>query len=284
MPTSARHELFYTLIGSGADAMIAAVDDSEILIGGQPHTILAAILVADAGKGEDALQGLKQEFGLSVQDEVKWNGMSLQKRDREAISQELLVLLQQATTFVTISEGTDRQQAAKDLATQLADYFDKQAWKNPIRLEIVFDEGIIADPTQYSQFLKASGRPVLGSIAFRSVRSHESGLIQLADILAGFNRLATEIALGRPNKEIEVHDDRLANPVSLDLLNYICLSLRWTTWGEVPLPPDPENPTFDGAWPFKYVGGFGLRLRSSIAPDLADAIYSSRIVYMGCLH
>jgi hypothetical protein len=39
-----------------------------------------------------------------------------------------------------------------------------------------------------------------------------------------------------------------------------------------------------GAWPFKYVGGFGLRLRSSIAPDLADAIYSSRIVYMGCLH
>ena len=98
--------------------MIAAVDDSEILIGGQPHTILAAILVADAGKVEDALQGLKQEFGLSVQDEVKWNGMSLQKRDREAISQELLVLLQQATTFVTISEDTDRQQAAKDLATQ----------------------------------------------------------------------------------------------------------------------------------------------------------------------
>ena len=26
-----------------------------------------------------------------------------------------------------------------------------------------------------------------------------------------------------------------------------------------------------GAWPFKYIGGFGLRLRSSIAPDLADA-------------
>ncbi|PYX53845.1 MAG: hypothetical protein DMG76_23965 [Acidobacteria bacterium] len=81
-----------------------------------------------------------------------------------------------------------------------------------------------------------------------------------------------------------MHDDRLENPVSLDLLNYICLSLRWTTWGEVPLPPDPENPTFDGAWPFKYLGGFGLRLRSSIAPDLADAIYSSRIVYMGCLY
>ena len=81
-----------------------------------------------------------------------------------------------------------------------------------------------------------------------------------------------------------MHDDRLENPVSLDLLNYICLSLRRTTWGEVPLQPDPENPTFDGAWPFKYVGGFGLRLRSSIAPDLADAIYSSRIVYVGCLH
>jgi hypothetical protein len=85
---------------------------------------------------------------------------------------------------------------------------------NPIGLEIAFDEGIIADPTQYSDFLKASGRPVLGGIALRSVRSHESGLFQLADILAGSNRLATEIALGRPNKEIEVHDDRLENPVS----------------------------------------------------------------------
>jgi hypothetical protein len=157
--------------------MIAAVDDSEILICGQAHTILAAILVADAGKVEDALQGLKQEFGLSVRDEVKWNGMSLEKRDREAISQELLVLLQQATTFVTISEGTDRQQAAKDLATQLADYFDKYTWLNPTGLEIIFDEGIVADPMQYSRFLKESGRSVLGSITFRSVRSHESGLI-----------------------------------------------------------------------------------------------------------
>ena len=206
--------------------MIAAVDDSEILIGGQTHTILAAILVADAGKVEDALQGLKQEFGLSVRDEVRWNGMSLAERDREAISQELLVLPQQAATFVTTSEGTNRQ------PPQLADSFDKQTWPNPI----------------------------------------------------GFNGFATEIALGRANKKIEVHDDRLEKAVSLNLLNYIDQTLSWTTWGEVPLPPDPQNPTFDGTWPFKRVGGFGLRLHSSVAPVLGDAIYSSRMVYMGCLH
>src|SRR5256885_12393603 len=67
---------FYTRQG-GAVGMIAAVDDSEILISGLPHTILAAILVADAERVERALQGLKLEFGLSAQDEVKWNGMSL---------------------------------------------------------------------------------------------------------------------------------------------------------------------------------------------------------------
>ena len=261
----------------------------------QEFRVITSSFLPEFGRNTGAVIDIVSKRGTNdFHSDVYWFGRfdavgardyfnSLEKRDREAISQELLVLLQQATTFVTISEGTDRQQAAKDLATQLADYFDKYTWLNPTGLEIIFDEGIVADPMQYSRFLKESGRSVLGSITFRSVRSHESGLIQLADILAGFNRLATEIALGRPNKEIEVRDDRLENPVSLDLLNYIGLSLRWTTWGEVPLPPDPENPTFDGTWPFKHVGGFGLRLHSSIAPDITDAIYSSRIVYMGCL-
>jgi hypothetical protein len=53
--------------------MFIAVDDSEISISGRPHTILAGIIVANVPAVERALEHLKQQFGLSMQDEVKWN-------------------------------------------------------------------------------------------------------------------------------------------------------------------------------------------------------------------
>lgn len=141
--------------------MLAAVDDSHILIDGRPHTILAAVLIADAEGIEQALQELKRQFGVSVQDEIKWNGMNLEQRDREALSQELLVTLHEAAALVTICEGTDRQQAAELLALQLADYFDANAWQDGSRLEITFDEGILSDGKRYAQFLSDSGRALL---------------------------------------------------------------------------------------------------------------------------
>jgi Protein of unknown function (DUF3800) len=265
--------------------MYIAVDDSEIPIGGSLHTILAAVLVQDAHAVEHALQRLKEQFGLAATDEVKWNGCKVEPRKREALSNELLVLLHEAAALVTISEGTDRQRAAEHLAIQIADYLDSNKRQNSARVEVAFDEGIIADPAAYANFLKFSGRAVLGRIAFRNVRSHDSGLVQMADILAGLNRLTTDIALGRPDKDIQVFDDAIGENVDIDLLSYICLSLRWSTWGEVPPPPNPEDPKPDGTWPFKHLGGYGLRLQSTLVTDnVREAIYSARAVYMGCLH
>jgi hypothetical protein len=149
---------------------------------------------------------------------------------------------------------------------------------------MIFDEGIISDPSMYDNFLRTNFHPPLSNANFRSVKSHESTLIQLADVAAGFNRLVTDISLGRPNKQIEVLDDGPGVPIKMDLRSYICLSQRWNIWGEVPPPPDPENVTFDGRWPFKYVGGHGLRIVSSVSADLVNQIYDARIVYMGCMH
>lgn len=264
--------------------MFIAVDDSEIPISGSPHTILAAVLVQDADAVERALKKLKQQFGLAAGDEIKWNGCKVSPRKREALSNELLVLLRQAAALVTISEGSDRQSAAEHLAAQIGDYFDDSDWQNSALIEVTFDEGIIADPAAYSTFLKSSGRDVLKRLTFRSVRSHDSHLVQLADVLAGLNRLTTDIALGRPNKDIQVFDDAAGDNVNIDLLNYICLSLRWSTWGLVP-PPNAEDPKFDATWPFKHLGGYGLRLHSdAVSDNVREAIYSARMVYMGCLH
>ena len=71
--------------------MLFAVDDSEIEIDGRPHIILAAIGVRDAVVVEAAVATLKEQFGLSPTDEIKWNGMKpIPQVKREAISQELL--------------------------------------------------------------------------------------------------------------------------------------------------------------------------------------------------
>jgi hypothetical protein len=265
--------------------MFIAVDDSEIAIGKHAHTILAAILVRDADIVESALRRLKQQFGMAPTDEIKWNGCNVEPRHRDELSNELLTLLHQATVLITISESSNRQRAAEHLAIQIADYFDSDIWADSTNVDAVFDESIIGDPAAYSDFLKRSGRPVLERLTFRSVHSHDSGLVQLADILAGFNRLTTDISLGRSNKQIQVLDDGLGVNVDIDLLNYICLSLRWNTWGEVPPPSNPNAPQFDATWPFKHAGGYGLRLHSSVASsDAREAIYSARVVYMGCLH
>jgi uncharacterized protein DUF3800 len=273
-------------IESNRRELVFACDDSEIVIESSPHTIMAAILTDDLQAMEQALIQLKSQFGMSLSEEVKWNGMNLVQRDREALSQELLSLLHKATTFVMISEGVDRQIAAERATRQLADYLAS----NPYRLEgspslsLIFDEGIIGVPSKYGNFLRTNFSPPVSNATFTSVESHASAVIQLADVTAGFNRLVTDISLGRPNREIEVLDDGLDVPIKMDLRSYICISQRWNIWGQVPPPPDPENVTFDGRWPFKHVGGYGVRIVSSIPTDVVREIYDSRIVYMGCMH
>ncbi len=263
-----------------------AFDDSEIVIESIPHTIMAAIGTNDPQAIEQALIQLKSQFGMSLSEEVKWNGMNLVQRDREALSQEVLSLLHEATTLVTISEGVNRQIAAEHITRQLADYLASKPYglEGSPSLTLIFDEGIITVPSSFDNFLRTNFLPPVSNASFNSVKSHASALIQLADVAAGFNRLVTDICLGRPNKEIELLDDGLGPPIKMDLRSYICISQRWNIWGEVPPPPDPENVTFDGRWPFKHVGGYGVRIVSSISPDLVRKVYDSRIVYMGCMH
>ncbi len=266
--------------------MVFGIDDSEIQIEGRPHVILAAIGVRSPISIESALRKLKAEFGLRPTDEVKWNGMSpMSQRTREALSQELMILLRESTPLVAVNEGRDKQRAALRLAEQIADFINTHPYSlaagDPV--EMTFDEAII-DQREFRHHLQTLSPSPVASAAVTSVHSHENSVIQLADVLAGFNRLATEIALGRPNKQCLIWDDGLGCETQIDLLSYISLGLRWATWGEVPLPPNPDNITFNATWPFKYVGGYGLRIHSSISPRIIETIYESRRVYMGCLH
>jgi len=235
---------------------------------------------------ESALAMLKHDFGLKASDEVKWNGMPpLPQKAREELSQELMVLLHDSVPLVVISEGCDKNRAAQASARQIADYFAAcPSLAGHEALDLLFDESIIDEPIEFKQYLRALSPSRIATAEVKSVHSHEHAVIQIADVLAGFSRLATEIAFGREDKQIAIWDDGFGSDIPTSLLTYISQGLRWATWGEVPSPPDPNDVKFDATWPFKSIGGFGLRIHSSISPRSVEAIYESRRVYMGCLH
>jgi hypothetical protein len=202
---------------------------------------------------------------------------------RESLSQQLLILLHDCIPLVVICEGRNKQLAAERTANQISEFLGRHPYSlgTDETVKLTFDEGIISDETAYSEHLRTLPSPI-ASATFTSAQSHENALIQLADILAGFNRLATDIALGRANKDLLVRDDQRGRDIEIDLLSYISIALRWAMWGQVPPPPDPNNVTFDGKWPFKHIGGYGLRIYSTVSQKTIDQIYKSRIVYMGC--
>jgi hypothetical protein len=267
--------------------MLIGIDDSEIWIEGRLHTILAAIGVREPCKVNSALNELKEQFGLAPSDEVKWNGMKpMPQQVREALSQELMILLHDSVPLIVISEGRSKQLAAERMANQLAEFLRTHPYSFDAdkQIELVFDEGIIGDEVAYSEYLRTLSPSPVASGTFATAHSHESAVIQLADVLAGFNRLATDIALGHANKKLTLWDDGLGRDIEIDLLNYISIALRWAMWGEVAPPPDPSNVTFDGTWPFKHIGGYGLQICSTVSPQTIEQIYKSRTVYMGCMH
>jgi hypothetical protein len=266
--------------------LIFGIDDSEIGIEGRPHTLLAAMGVRDPEKLESALVTLKNDFGLRASEEVKWNGMpALPQKTREELSRELMILLHDSVPLVVINEGRDKNQAAQASARQIADFLAICSSLAPGEtIHLLFDESIIDDQIEFKRYLRTLSPSGIAAAGVESVHSHEHAVIQIADVLAGFSRLATEIALGREDKQITVWDDGFGSDIPTSLLTYISQGLRWATWGEVPPPPDPNDVKFDATWPFKTVGGFGLRIHSSISPQTVEVIYKSRTVYMGCLH
>ena len=266
--------------------MIFGIDDSEIEIGGRPHTLLAAVGVRNPETLESALTMLKRDFGLNAIDEVKWNGMPpLAQKAREELSQELMVLLHDSVPLVVITEGRDKNQAAQASARQIADFLAaSSSLASDETIRLLFDKSIIDDPIELKRDLRTLAPSPISVAEVESVHSHEHAVIQIADVLAGFSHLATKIALGREDKQITIWDDGFGSDMHTSLLTYISQGMRLATWGKLPPSPDPNDVKLGATWPFKSVGGFGLRIHSSISPETVKTIYDSRRVYMGCLH
>ncbi len=271
--------------------MIFAVDDSEIMIEGRPHTILAAVAFDKPDETKERICSLKAQFGLRSDEEIKWNGTRLENRQqREAMSRELLGVLSPLKLFVTVTEGVDRQEAMEHLGVQLDDFLQHRSEyvPEPSTVHVICDNGIIKNPLKFGTFLKESERARLKRLTFESVRSEENELIQCADICAGFSRLLIDFGLGRVDRRLillEEFPDGSTNTLDTDVRHLILFSLRYSLWGEIPPPPDPDNIIFDGTYPFLHTAGLGLRIHSSVPGQTITRIQNTAgVVYYGCLH
>jgi len=199
----------------------------------------------------------------------------------------ILPILNSPTALIVICEGVDRQNAALYFVNQLADALEDRAREmGESVVDVRFDEGIINNPTTFSVFWRSHKQPRIANATYSSVKSHESPLVQCADLFAGFQRLAIDIATGRTNPSISVFDDGVGMDIDIDLLNYVLLSLRYAMWGRVPPHPiHPDAPVADGTWPFLHAKGLGLRIHSTIDDSLQQHLYDTiGVVYIGCLH
>jgi len=73
--------------------------------------------------------------------------------------------------------------------------------------------------------------------------------------------------------------------IDIDLRHLVLFSLRYSMWGEVPSPRNPNDIRFDGTYPFLHIRGRGLRIHSTVSDVLIARIFDTAgVVYFGCLH
>lgn len=263
---------------AGVPHVFFAVDDSDIVISGVRHTLLCGVNFLDAGAAADRLRALRLQLQLPEDFEFKWNRTAGSPETRDTIAQAFREVAFDVVTVLTIREGTDRQGAATLLAEQIADLIEECVV--PI---VVFDEGIIQDERAFRRALLSSEREPLRRMQVSSARSFANDFVQCADIFAGFYNLATRLALGETKDRIvRFEPDGFEWPLS-ELLEG---SLSRALWGQDVIEIDRTWDYTTGPPPARYreAEGLGLRIHSSVDPDVMSRLYDSvGRPYMGCM-
>lgn len=255
--------------------MLIAVDDSDFLLDGRKHIILAAVLFHEPEEAVASVDSIKSDFGLK---ELKWNSKGLSQIQREEISSRMLGVLSQANSIVLIREGLDKQAAAEDLVQQIAEALDTA--DTALDLDIQFDIGIVSNERMLSQRLQSSPYEFMRRARFLSVNSLDSNLIQCADLFAGFMRLQLDLLFSRKDKIVLLDEEDYPYNEEILLSRYVSLALRYTLIGEVIGGTDyPKD------LPFKHARGKGLQIISSVSDEIQDMVYERiGVSYMGCIH
>lgn len=257
--------------------VVFAVDDTEISIQGRPHTVLAGLVFLDPDRAVQAVVDLKQHYKISG--ELKWSGMDELDADaKKVVGRDILSIVQLNIGVIVICEGRDKPKCAELLLIRLSEYLSDHAG----HVDIVFDDGIL--PNRISpnvmQLLTAGQR----TVSIGSVNSAENELVQLADVYAGFHKIAADIALGRNAPVVE-----LENYEEMTLGEYVYFKLRYSLWDKIDGDFASEDEMFKAMdelrYPFKCARGMGLTIHSTVPDALVDRLYDALgRHWMGCIH
>lgn len=258
--------------------LLWAVDDSELMIEGKPHTLLGAVSFHRPWAVLQGMHDLRRYLKLPDDFEFKWNSKIDSPEARKVVSDTFLRILSPSVGVLTVAEGRDHQKAAELLARQIVDFQEP----NMVPM-VLMDTGILKKPVAFRQFLNRSSDEQLRFLQFATVNSSLNDLVQCADLFAGFLALKVKLAVAMV-KDPTITDDEGELPLS----SVIEFSLRYVIWGardEVPFNWDAETESPPPEFWMKRSKGLGLRIHSSVSEHVLEKIYlEAGSFYMGCLH
>jgi hypothetical protein len=253
-------------------------DDSACEIQGKKHTIVGAIEFHDDKQALGSMLQCKQQLGIRLAEEIKWNSRSFSRVQREKITDYLLPVLGRTTGFLSIVEGSDKQLAAIKLMKQLSEYCRTQKVD---AFTVVFDKNIVQDVRRFDLALNSL---LPGCMGWSEVDSSHNPLVQFADLFCGFQKLRIDVGSGTTDGtklvNLEFYEGEIAE---YELRYYLFAGLRYSLWGKVRGTWDPSHSFIRE--PFKHNLGYGVRIISSVGRTaVLQALDELGTEFMGCIH
>lgn len=247
------------------------IDDSSCVITGKKHTLLGAITFEEDPKAIHEVLKLKEQLGIGVRDEIKWNSQNFSKEQREYMAENILPVLSTATGCLVIDES-GKQSASYNIAIQLSDYCKAKDYRGFI---CRFDKQIITEEADFDEHAYSLNPPCVG---WTSNDSAHDQLIQCADLFVGFQKLRIKIGTQNIEEDKKVNVEVFKGKRDeADLSWYLSFSLRFALWGIV-----PEHEPGD---PWKINLDYGLRVFSSVQmEEVKKAISQIESEFLGCIH
>ena len=204
-------------------------DDSACEIQGKRHTIIGAIEFHDDKQALSSMLRCKQQLGIPLVEEIKWNSQKFTRAQREKMTDNLLPVLGNTSGFLCIVEGRDKQLGAVKLMKQLSEYCRTE---NSDAFTVVFDKSIVQDIKTFDLAIESLMPGCMGW-SKKSIPGHNP-LVQLADLFCGFQKLRIDFGSGQANGKklvnVEFYEGEIAE---YELRHYLFAGLRYSLWGKV---------------------------------------------------
>jgi hypothetical protein len=260
------------------DSLLFYQDETVVELAGKKHLLIASIHFRYPYTVAHEILELKKRLGLQKTDELKWHQEKLTTKELRIACQEGVLKelnLGVVEVLVSVTEGLDKQVAARQAATQVSCFTKDYGAKS---FSIFADKDLIPDiQSLWLELNENDSGP--RCINLQELESSRDLHIQITDIFAGVYKTILEKTDRGDAKKVPISNDE-GEGEYLPLNHLLIINTRWLLWGEY-----YEDKVIDAPAPFKDTWGKGLLITSSIpAASLENLHEQAAKTYMGCMH